>query len=167
MVTPWTVAHQAPLSMRFPKQDTGVGCHFLLQGIFLTQGSSPCLPCLLHCRQTLYWWYRWHKQPPMRGEQSCIPAAPVWERTRRKVQALKWRKQCTWGQSTMIAGRSNSPANDNLYFKNPSPLSRAKCLPFFSASDQPDEFPHIVLGEKTTRLYLLLSSCANKGQIKG
>ena len=23
---------------------TGVGCHFLLQGIFLTQGSNPCLP---------------------------------------------------------------------------------------------------------------------------
>ena len=24
---------------------TGVGCHFLLQGIFLTQGSNPCLLC--------------------------------------------------------------------------------------------------------------------------
>ena len=30
---------------------TGVGCHFLLQGIFLTQGSNPGL---LHCRQILY-----------------------------------------------------------------------------------------------------------------
>ena len=30
---------------------TGVGCHFLLQGIFLTQGLNPGLP---HCRQTLY-----------------------------------------------------------------------------------------------------------------
>ena len=29
----------------------GVGCHFLLQGIFLTQGSNPGL---LHCRQMLY-----------------------------------------------------------------------------------------------------------------
>ena len=27
-----------------------VGCHFLLQGIFPTQGSNPGL---LHCRQTL------------------------------------------------------------------------------------------------------------------
>ena len=26
-------------------------CHFLIQGIFLTQGSNPCLP---HCRQMLY-----------------------------------------------------------------------------------------------------------------
>ena len=33
--TPWTVA-LAPLSMGFPRQDTGVDSHFLLQGIFLT-----------------------------------------------------------------------------------------------------------------------------------
>ena len=31
-----------------PGKNTGVGCHFLLQGIFLTQGSNPCLLCLLH-----------------------------------------------------------------------------------------------------------------------
>ena len=28
--------------------NTGVGCHALLQGIFLTQGSNPHLLCLLH-----------------------------------------------------------------------------------------------------------------------
>ena len=33
-----------------PGKSTGVGCHFLLQGIFLTQGSNPGL---LHSRQTL------------------------------------------------------------------------------------------------------------------
>ena len=26
-----------------PGKNTGVGCHFLLQGIFSTQGSNPCL----------------------------------------------------------------------------------------------------------------------------
>ena len=31
-----------------PSKDTGVGCHALLQGIFLTQGSNPCHLCLLH-----------------------------------------------------------------------------------------------------------------------
>ena len=31
-----------------------MGCHFLLQGIFPTQGSNPHLLCLLHCRQILY-----------------------------------------------------------------------------------------------------------------
>ena len=30
----------------FPGKNTGVGCHFLLQGIFPTQGLNPCL---LHC----------------------------------------------------------------------------------------------------------------------
>ena len=33
-----------------PGKYTGVGCNFLLQGIFLTEGSNPGLP---HCRQTL------------------------------------------------------------------------------------------------------------------
>ena len=27
-----------------------MGCHFLLQGIFLTRGSNPRLSCLLHCQ---------------------------------------------------------------------------------------------------------------------
>ena len=35
----------------FPLKNTGVGCHFLLQGLFPTQGSNPGLP---HCRQILY-----------------------------------------------------------------------------------------------------------------
>ena len=33
---------------------TGVGCHFLLQGIFPTQGSNLSLLCLLHCKSILY-----------------------------------------------------------------------------------------------------------------
>ena len=32
----------------FPGKNTGMGCHFLLQIIFLTQGSNPCLLHLLH-----------------------------------------------------------------------------------------------------------------------
>ena len=48
---PWLIAHQAPLSMGFSRQNTGVGCHFLLQGIFTPQGSHPGLLC---CRQILY-----------------------------------------------------------------------------------------------------------------
>ena len=53
-VTAWTVAYQAPLYENpwdFPGNSTEVDCHFLLQGIFPTQGSNPGLP---HCRQTLY-----------------------------------------------------------------------------------------------------------------
>ena len=41
LLCPWT----------FPGKSTGVGCHFLLQGIFLTQQSNSGL---LHCRQILH-----------------------------------------------------------------------------------------------------------------
>ena len=37
----------------FPGKNTGVGCHFLLQGIFPTQGSNSYL---LQCRHILYHW---------------------------------------------------------------------------------------------------------------
>ena len=33
----------------FPKKNTGVGCHAILQGIFPTQGSNPSLLHLLYC----------------------------------------------------------------------------------------------------------------------
>ena len=33
---------------KFPGENTGVSCHFPLQGIFLTQGLNPCLLSLLH-----------------------------------------------------------------------------------------------------------------------
>ena len=49
--TPWGVACQASLSMEFSSKNTGVGCHALLQGIFLTQGLNLGL---LHCKQILY-----------------------------------------------------------------------------------------------------------------
>ena len=35
----------------FSGKNTGLGCHALLQGIFLTPGSNPHL---LHCRWILY-----------------------------------------------------------------------------------------------------------------
>ena len=42
------VARQAPPSMGLPSKNAGVGSHVLLQGIFLTRGPNPRLPCLLH-----------------------------------------------------------------------------------------------------------------------
>ena len=38
-----TVAHQAPLSKGFPKQEDWSGLCFLLQGLFATQGWNPRL----------------------------------------------------------------------------------------------------------------------------
>ena len=48
-VTLGTVAYQDPLDS--PGKSTGAGCHFLVQGIFPTQGLNLGLPL---CRQTLY-----------------------------------------------------------------------------------------------------------------
>ena len=48
----WTVANPAPPGSSVhggsSGKNTGVGCHALLQEIFLTQGSNLHLLCLLH-----------------------------------------------------------------------------------------------------------------------
>jgi len=55
-----------------------VGCHFLLQGIFPTQGSSPGLP---HCGQTLYRLCHQGNFPPKnvgrKGERRCTDTERV------------------------------------------------------------------------------------------
>ena len=45
---PWTVARQAPLSMRFFRQEYRKGLPFPPPGIFPTQRSNPHLLCLMH-----------------------------------------------------------------------------------------------------------------------
>ena len=47
--TPWTVAHLAPLSMGFSRQEYWSGLHSVFLGIFLGSNLG-----LLHCRQILY-----------------------------------------------------------------------------------------------------------------
>ena len=55
-----------------PGKNTGVDCHSLLQGIFLTQGSNPGP---LHCRQIIY--HLNHQESPLiaaaaaKSLQSC------------------------------------------------------------------------------------------------
>ena len=52
-MTPWTVAHQVPLSWDSSGKNTGVSCHALLQGFSPTQGLNAGL---LHCRLIVYQW---------------------------------------------------------------------------------------------------------------
>ena len=51
-VTLWIVACWAPLSMGFSRQEYWSGLPYPPPGVFLTQGSSPCLLCPQHwqCR---------------------------------------------------------------------------------------------------------------------
>ena len=46
-VTPWTIAHQAPLSMGFSRQECWSELPFPSAGDLLTQGLNPGLFCLL------------------------------------------------------------------------------------------------------------------------
>ena len=81
LCNPWTVAHLSPLSMGPPGKNTGVGCHFLLQGIFLTQESNSHLLHLLH-------WQAdslppahlgspcWHHGPCLSVKRSSAPSSP-------------------------------------------------------------------------------------------
>ena len=59
LMSPWTVPASLLCPWDFPGKNTGVGCHFLLQGIFLTQGLNLHLLCLLSCRWILYHWAPW------------------------------------------------------------------------------------------------------------
>ena len=48
--TPCAIACQAPLSVGFSRQEYWSGLLCPSPGIFLTQGSNPCLLSLLHCQ---------------------------------------------------------------------------------------------------------------------
>ena len=57
--TPWSVAHQAHLSIDSPGMNSGVDSPSLLQRIFLTQGLNPGL----HYRWILY--HLSHQESPI------------------------------------------------------------------------------------------------------
>ena len=87
-VIPWTAAHQASLSFTIsqsllklmsiapvhgdsPGKNTGVGCHSLLQGILLTQGSNLHL---LHCR----WILLSHREAVVSAGVNLYLTLPFW-----------------------------------------------------------------------------------------
>ena len=60
---PMNCSHQLLWPWDFPGKNAGMGCYFLLQGIFLTQGWNPCL---------LYWQVGFlPTEPP--GEPLTLP----------------------------------------------------------------------------------------------
>ena len=80
-VTPWTVAHPAPLSMGFPRQEFWGGLPFPSPGGLTIQGLSLCLLhgqvdslLLSHQGST----ERWYKEAKWRGR------SPQWACTRAK-----------------------------------------------------------------------------------
>ena len=71
-----------------PGKNIGVGCHFLLQGIFLTQGLNPGLP---HCRLVLHCWGR--GEAPNRISRDCQISSGVKEWTHPWMRTIMWIKR--------------------------------------------------------------------------
>ena len=64
---------------KFPGKNAGVGCHFLLQGIFPTQGLILCLLHLLHWQVgSLPLSHLLVPSPGIKPTPPCIPALEVW-----------------------------------------------------------------------------------------
>ena len=104
-LTPQTVAHQAPLPMGFPSKKTGVGCYFLLQGIFLTQGSNPSL---LYCRRFLYYSANTTEKPHYKLQTLVKIMDEYWLITYKEcitlMQDVNSRKNCvqSWNENGYI-----------------------------------------------------------------
>ena len=76
IVIPWTVACQVPPSMGISGKNTGVCCHFFLQGIFQTQGFNSYL---LHYRRILDLWA--YREGSSRGPRKAFRS---WKRGRNR-----------------------------------------------------------------------------------
>ena len=93
----------------FSGKNTGVGCHFLLQGIFPTQGLNPGL---LHCRQMLY-----HL-----SHQGSPKGKPV---IYEKKKVGGW----GWGYFAPSSGWADRPSSSSCYANIPT-TSSASCSLF-------------------------------------
>ena len=78
----------------FPDKNTGVGCHFLLQRIFLTQGLNSCISCtgqmdslLLHHLGSLLSSVLASKMPGASLDSGEVPALMI-HRMEKKMQLL-------------------------------------------------------------------------------
>ena len=91
-----------------PGKNTGVGCHFLHQGIFSTQGSNSCL---LLGRQILYHCATWEvmKLLPLLSNEGLLR----WHSDKKLICQCRSAKDMG---STPGLGRSLREGNDNLLY---------------------------------------------------
>ena len=88
--TTWAVAHQAPLSMDFSRQEYS-GLPSPSPGDLLTQVSNPCLSCLLLGRQILYHWATWEAR--LLDESNIYTGHPRWLSGKESTRQCKKRQE--------------------------------------------------------------------------
>ena len=69
-----------------PAKNTGMGCHFLLQGIFLTQGLNLCL---LHCRRHWGSSSRWYTYT-LRQTRQISTGNSIKNEKNKNTSSLQW-----------------------------------------------------------------------------
>ena len=104
---PMCCSPRLPHSRDFPGKNTGVDFHFLLQGIFLTQGLNLGL---LHCRQTLYCVS--HQGSPV---FACLVQlnSCFWGREFASSDSDSKEAACNAGDPGSISGLGRSPGGGN------------------------------------------------------
>ena len=86
-----------------PGKNTGVGCYFLLQGIFTTQGLNLCLLCLLHWQAGFFFFFFFYLGSPLStvnmynpfSEFSCVQISAGNKRS-------AWIGQLEWSRGQLI-----------------------------------------------------------------
>ena len=102
-----------------PGKNTGVGCHFLLQRIFLTQGSNPHLLSFLHWQTGFFFFFlplappgerQIFNVPPQGYLNSSLPAISGCGMIQKKSYSLKEHLPSTilafwWAQTRVLPNR--------------------------------------------------------------
>ena len=127
--TPWTVAHPAPLFMGFPDfpgKNTGVGCHFLLQGTLPTQGSYPCLlhwqaDSLLLSHLGRLRPFQRHRITLLAQPSLCSIQSPFWKDGCRRSPCLRHKSSQVAGKTQCQAATFPLPRVASLHLSEPEP----------------------------------------------
>ena len=127
-VTPCTVAHQAPLSMEFPRQEYRSGLLFLIQGFFPTQGLNLHLLRLLHCKQILYHLSYQGSQPSFMKYYvfSCVKFfATLWTVVHQAPLPMEFYRQEHWSRVQFYSpGHLSNPEIKPKIFTSPALAGR-------------------------------------------
>ena len=96
-----------------------MGCHFLLQAVFSTQGSNPGLP---HCRQILY--HLSHQKSPLSPQQLGLsPQQICWMKC--NSQLLGQHVKYGWNPNILLGHFQTSHFHSSVTHTNHSPFAAA------------------------------------------